>query len=586
MNDLIDEQELRDAMQPLRTDPLAFEAGVRRKLKAITLQKTESTIRFNDSPWLQVAASMVPLSLLTKTTGSSVIVPLGKASLGYKLVGYAALPVLSILVMFGATLLAVFRIRKAQLSPQSDSPDSAQQQSAILIKWWTGMGLIPTGLSFIALVFFLMGYPFPVFIFFAVSGIAMVTLISRLGHAGLLDRQTVGGVLVSSLMSMASISHIYIIFNSGCYLLDQQLVMMILWLAAIFLGILITFDKRLGLHIVAMMTVQIFAAVLVFGFFGQSIWNPMNTERMKHYVESFDRARFSSSTWRSWAVPTVWLQESGVKLNLSKPRGLLESEIAGKQNSFILGVASRTGLLEPDDFSRIRDPFHRRERLLDRYARDQSISSIEQVEFAIRELVRLNQWNAGELDLLESRLLATIRDAMASKYGGLDEALIATESLQAIGRPCNDDPSIRQQMQQTIVAMQRTRFQLGGRNGGFAKYHSSPQSDLLSTSTAIELMEYYGVSSELNLIAIRSFLRPEMIDSFRSDLAAVRVATKMRFENLPQVPPLTFSDYVRHEPSILMALVFAALCFFATLGCPYRPQIESIAKPTFKATSV
>ncbi len=581
MNDLIDEQELRDAMQPLRIDPLAFEASVRRKLEEITLQKAESTIRFSDSPWLEVAASMVPLSLLSKTTGSSVIVPFGKASLGYKLVGYAALPVLSILVMLGATLLAVFRIRKAQLSPQSDSPDAAQQQSAILIKWWTGLGLIPSGFSFIALVVFLMGYTFPVFIFFAVSGIAMVTLISRLGHAGLLDRQSVGGVLISSLMSMAGISHIYNIFNSGCHLLDQQFVMMILWLAAIFLGMLLTFDKSPGLHTVAMMTVQISAAVLVFGFFGQSIWNPMNTERMKHYVESFDKARFSSVTWQSWAVPTAWLRESGVKLDLSKPRALLESEIAGEQNPFILGVASRTGLLEPDDFSRIRDPFQRRKRLLDRYAHDQSISSIEQVEFAIRELVRLNQWTPGELDLLESRLLATIRDAMTSKYGGLDEALIATESLQAIGRPCSNDPSIRQQMQQTIVAMQRTGVRLGGRNGGFAKYHSSPQSDLLTTSTAIELMEHYGVPPELNLIAIRSFLRPEMVDSFRSDLAAVRAATKMRFENLPQVPPLTFWDYIRHEPSILMALVFAALCFFATLGCPYRPQIDHIAKPAF-----
>lgn len=581
MNDLIDEQELRDAMQPLRPDPRAFEEGVKGKLEAMTLQKAESTIRFNDSPLLQVAASMVPLSLLSKTTGSSVIVPFGKASLGYKLVGYAALPVLSILVMLGATLLAVFRIRKAQLSPQSDSPDAAQQQSAILIKWWTGMGLIPTGLSFIALVVFLMGYTFPVFIFFAVSGVAMVTLITRLGQAGLLDRQTVGGVLISSLMSMASISHIYIIVNSGCYLLDQQLVMMILWLAAIFLGILITFDKRLRLQTVVMMTVAISAALLVVGFLGQSIWNPMNTERMKHYVESFDRARFSSATWRNWAVPTVWLQKSGVELNLSKPRALLESEIAGEQNPFILGVASRTGLIEPNDFSSIRDPFQRRKRLLDKYARDQSISSIEQVEFAIRDLIRLNQWKEGELDLLESRLIATIRDAMTSKYGDLDEALIATEFLQAIGRPCNNDPSIRQQMQQTIVAMQRTKFRLGGRNGGFAKYHSSPQSDLITTSTAIELMEHYGVPSELNLIAIHSFLRPEMIDSVKPDLAAVRVATKKRFENLPQVPPLTFWDYIRHEPSILMALVFAALCFFATLGCPYRPKIDHITKPAF-----
>ena len=94
--------------------------------------------------------------------------------------------------------------------------------------------------------------------------------------------------------------------------------------------------------------------------------------------------------------------------------------------------------------------------------------------------------------------------------------------------------------------------------------------DLSSTSVAIELIEHYGVPSELNIMAIRSFLRPSIVDSMDSDATAVKVATKMRLESLAQVPPLTWWDYVRYETSIEMAIVFAMLCFFATLGCPNR----------------
>jgi hypothetical protein len=59
------------------------------------------------------------------------------------------------------------------------------------------------------------------------------------------------------------------------------------------------------------------------------------------------------------------------------------------------------------------------------------------------------------------------------------------------------------------------------------------------------------------------------------DQAAMRAATRMRLEGLAEVPPLTRWDYVRHEPSIAMAIVFSLLCFFATLGCPNRSPNNS-----------
>ena len=571
MNDLIDEQELRDAFESLRPERDAFEAGVRSRLNSMPQRETPNLRVHEDSPWLQVAASMVPLSLFSKTAITSTAIPIGKASLGYKLVGYAALPALSVLIMVGATLLALFRIRKAHVSPHSDSPNPADQQTAILTKWWKTFGFIPACLSFVALIVFLLGYTFPVFIFFLSSGIAMVALITRLGRAGLIDRRTVGNSLIPSLIGLAQAASI---FESGRHLLDQDLVMMILLLAGILLVAVLRLGTWNGRQAVEMTVGCAIAAVLVFGFFGGSIWNPMSTNKMKKHVEAFDRARYSSVSWQQWAVPAVWLQQSGVSLDLSKPRALLQAEIEGEQNAFVLGVASRTGLVDPADLSRVRDPFNQRKLLLDPYFRDQAISSIDHLEFAIRKHIMLDQWNEGELDHLESRLLATIRDSVAPESAGLNEALVATLLLEAIGRPCNDG-SIRQRMQQKLVAMQRIRFKLGGRNGGFARFPTLDRSDLHSTASAVELMEHYGVPSGLDLMAIRSFLRHAGVDSLQIDQAAMRAAIRMRLESLPQVPPLTWWDYISHESSIAMAIVFAMLCFFAALGCPNRSVVPS-----------
>jgi len=569
MNNLIDEQELRDALEALRPERDAFEAGFRNRLHAMPQRETAKHLDHEDSPWLQVAASMLPLSLFGKVAGTSSAIPLGKVSLGYKLVGYLALPSISVLLMVGATLIALFRIRKAHTSTISNAPDAAEQRTAILLKWMKSFGFIPTSLSVVALIVLLLGYTFPVFIFFLGSGIAMVTLVTRLGRAGLIDRSTVGVTLISSLLGLIQVIQITDNFDSGYHLLNQGLVSVILLMAAMLLGVAMSIGRWRGWQSAEKTVGIIIVAVLFVLFFGESIWNPMSIQKMKTHVESFDKANFSSSSWQQWAVPTVWLQQSGVTLDLSKPRALFQAEIKGEQNQYILGTASRTGLVVPADLSPVRRPIYQLNLKVDPFLRDRAFMSIGHDEFAIRKLVMLGQWQEGELDLLESRLLATIKRPFTPESVNLMDALVATLLLEAIGRPCKDD-SIRQQMQHHLVARQRTRFKMGGRNGGFAAHMRLDHGDLSSTSVAVELMEHYGVPSELNIMAIRNFLRPSIVDFWEPEWTAMKVATKMRLEGLAQVPPLTWWDYVRYESSIEMAIIFALLCFFTTLGCPNR----------------
>jgi hypothetical protein len=191
----------------------------------------------------------------------------------------------------------------------------------------------------------------------------------------------------------------------------------------------------------------------------------------------------------------------------------------------------------------------------------------------------LDQWKESELELLESRLLETVRTSITPESGGLHEALIATKLLQALGRPCNQ-PAIQKRVQQKLVEMQRVGFHYGTRPGGFAAYPKLGHGDPLATSSAIELMEHYGVPSELNLMALRSFLRPSMDSNWIIDASAIRVTTKMRLESLPAIPPLTWWDYIRHESQIAMAILFAMLCLFATLGCPNPTIINTPSRAT------
>ena len=113
-------------------------------------------------------------------------------------------------------------------------------------------------------------------------------------------------------------------------------------------------------------------------------------------------------------MPTVWLQDSGVSLDLSKPRQLLESEIAGEQNPYILGVSFAANLVEPADLLRLRNLEATKNRLVNEHQRERPIPSLQQLDFAIRALVQLDRLTPRDQDVLESRLLATLCDVDAN----------------------------------------------------------------------------------------------------------------------------------------------------------------------------
>lgn len=570
-NDLIDEQALRDALRPLRVNRDEFEATVRHRMETASrpaVENPELLQAAEQSPWLQTAASVIPFSIFGKATTGGTSLSLGKVSFGYKLIGYAALPATTLLLMVGATIFGLIRIGKAQRSPRADG-DHAQQQAAAIARWWTQFGVLIACSLVIVLVLIFTGYVLPVCLIFLSSGVAMVSLVTRLGRAGMIDRRAIGGNLVMGLVLLAQVTQMYVLTNAGIHLLDQSLVQAVLIGAAVVLAICLCFTIRNRLLAVFGIVHTVAFGIVIVGYFARSLWEPMTTDTLKHYVESFDNAPFSSSSWQRWEVPAAWLQDRDVRLDLSRPRRLFELEVTSEQNPFILGVGFATNLIEPPDLLLLRDLEATKPRLVDERQRDRPIPSLQQHDYAIRALEELGALTESDRDILESRLLASVRDVDSEYYQPQVDALSATKLLIAIGRPC-DDKSVSDLMHQVIVDFQRTRHQSGVRAGGFATYRTLEFSDDLTTSAVVELMEIYGVPNELNIMALRSYLRPSMNDHRQVLQAPVRVATRQRLESIPGIPPITWWDYVRHEQTLWMSLLVIVLCFYATLSSPIR----------------
>ena len=98
----------------------------------------------------------------------------------------------------------------------------------------------------------------------------------------------------------------------------------------------------------------VFVVPLIVWFLNPILW-PATPARIKAYVESFDRAPFSTASWQEWEIVASWAVESELHPDLSQPRRLLDAEIRREQNPVILGSAFRVGLVRPDQLGRMTD---------------------------------------------------------------------------------------------------------------------------------------------------------------------------------------------------------------------------------------
>ena len=132
--ELVSESDLRAALRPHRVNANEFAAGIQTRIEAgvIPLQDESSQI---DDPLLTVAATFIPWPLITggKIAGGGT--KLSSLTLAQKLLGYAALPAISLFLLVGATFFSARKIHKVQKENQSDINDAQEMQTAAR-QWW------------------------------------------------------------------------------------------------------------------------------------------------------------------------------------------------------------------------------------------------------------------------------------------------------------------------------------------------------------------------------------------------------------------------------------------------------------------
>lgn len=599
---LLDEADLRAALLPLRPDPVRFAEGIRRRLQRAdgadhsrlgeagdgAASERRATERATErraterSEWLQTAAAVIPLSLVGKG-GSGGLIKLGQLTLGKKIVALAALPAVGLLLMITASIWAIIKIRRAHRGQPAGDID-VLKTNQVLAVWWRRFGLVTMGFCAVLLLLMRTGYTLPVFIVFLISGIAMVSLVTKLGQERLIERNAIAGALSSGLFLLAQLTQIAVMSGHGTPFLDQMLIPAVLMCGAFLISCLCRYPMAQTSGMRGAQVIMGILFLLLVGSFSSTVWNPVTQRELKTFVESFDHARFSSASWHKWQVPAQWLRDANVPLDLSQPRALIQKEIAAeKPNRTILCTAAETGLLQPADVDQVRGLDKEIQLMFDPYNVGRPFISVEtQTSFLIHALVMRGDLSDSERDILGERLAVTMTDVVTKPYqNALREQLTITKLSRLIGRPLNIDVH-RPTVHETLIKQQCLGHGFGQRTGGFTSYkNSGGNSHPESTDDAIQLMQIYGVPAEVRIDALRSFLRPswhEQSVGLREE-GYVRFASLQRLQSLPEVPPLTWWDYFRFEQNLMMAILFTCICVFATLGAPQpTPGVSSASK--------
>lgn len=570
-NPLIAEADLRAALLPERPDRESFLAGVLAKMAAgdpdqrstLATRDGLNPIDEDNAGWLRVAAAVLPLPMLGGTLKAAPLAAV-KAPLTAKFLGAIALPAACLLALVGALLFGASRIRKAQVDA-SDEPLDESEVEPFIADWWSGNGFASFAICLLALAMPFLGLPIPMTFVLLASAVAVVWLVVRMGRAGLVDRATIAGQLAAMLGLLGQVLFLVSMGNQGVHLLDQGLVLTMVYLTAIVVGAFSS--QRLGgISRSFLITISLGMAL----WFGSSLLWPNGIASLQSRVESFDHARFSSASWRKWAYGSQWLQAKGVEVDLTKPRGLLESELSGEQNPYLLGAAFRGGLLDQATALRVNDLEEDASRLLDDDP-DDPIRSVEQRAYLIRVLACLERLGGDQRDLLESRLLATLDTLPTRRIYDLTDVLVTVESLAVIGRPL-EDPVRIESLRELVAEFQCMGGHFGARTGGFAAYSTTRSSDDDATVAALTLMEHVGVPDGIDWLAVRSYARPSFEDVIITSRADLRLVMQQRIDALPDVPPLTWWDYARCEHALGMAIALLVLSLLAVLGSPARPE--------------
>lgn len=187
------DSELREAVRPLRPDPDEFSRGVHERLcEAESVGPTPESV----SPLVRLAASVLPLPLLG---GKALVsgVKTGSLGTGYKLLGYLALPAVSVFLMLGAFVFSALRIGSTRATATGSETQDAVNA------WWRRYWWVATPFYVGLLANMVWGSGTLTFGLLLTSFVVLSVLLSALSRAGLASRGAIAHVCCFGLLYMA-----------------------------------------------------------------------------------------------------------------------------------------------------------------------------------------------------------------------------------------------------------------------------------------------------------------------------------------------------------------------------------------------
>jgi len=576
--DPIGEADLFTALRPFRVEPDVFLAAVQARLRTAE-SEAESSAPLEDSqdsPFLRMAAAFLPLPLLSSgkaTLSAAKMAPLaGK----YKLLGYVALPAISLFFLLGSALFGTFYIRQVQKENVPDDLGPAEMIEAgnqWWDQWWSKHKGFLLLLWSAVLLLPMFGYSWVLFLLLLVSMGVVLFMLAALAKQGLGNRLLVGQSCLMGLVMLAQAMMVSGMGDESIHFFDQKLLSVVCYLG-VFILALLTYDLFVAQR--GQQTARTGFAFLALLLVGLCCWFvkptvfPLTSAKIQRKVESFEKAPYDSVTWRSWEKVAHWTQQAGLRADFSKPRQLLDQEIASEQHPFILGSAFRVGIIDVEQIAQLKGFESKYQSLLDGMQRNrrkpQKILSIDFEDWVIRAAVMQELLTDDQRDYLEKRLLATWEALVEYPYLELEDALRISQLLEVIGRPLDRDRT-RTQVHDWLRQFHSKSgggFKLAG---GFKGHLAFSTGDLETTWYAIELMRLYGIPDHFDMNWVRSFLKPQSMRR-HGDRAYLAAVTRDNMQHLPGIHQPGWLEFAYYERNFIAAILLIALCIYATVSSP------------------
>lgn len=593
----VEEQRVRDALEPWRVDPEAFNSSLARRLAEAEEGSGGSEpdagnprslsdgarSRFWRSPLLQRAAAILPPGFLHPDLLKSTGLGGGAAVLGKKIgvKGAPALLAFPAVAIFVLGLTFVAALRQATLGVNAKGADKDANTDDQLRFWWKTNGRAVLLLAVAAIIVFWGRPAEAILLMLLASMIALTWVLGKLQSAGLATRERLGERWGGMLMQVG----IFGMMLTNALLRDSGSNLHAAWPACVLIvggtacSLVGGWRPKSG-GWTSQAKVHAVVSLGLVGMLYPSLRSaPTDRQRRLEYVEAFQGIPLNTAEWRPFALLSYeLLRDGGRAPDLMRAETNLLKAVREdpKVSSYILSDAALLGIFNGEPLQEFADRYGVKNLL----ERDSALRHPAQSYFDIFVRSRLAPLNDAECDHVADRLLLALPEG--PKFAALEETWWIQECLRLVGRLDRLAPH-RPRIRDIVAASWRGSADSGGAtppartfvdNPGFvtrrnlARFFSDEP-----TFYAVSLMAEHGAPSTVDLERVATACRMESIPSHGwfggiDDTELIYSALWDRLNMDFEFPAESLGIRILRERVLVGCALLVVLCFVSTLRAP------------------